>query len=200
MSASLRPIQSAMNASGFPVNHQNMLNDVRPTILQNFLQGTYSVTSSTTLSQIGVGTQASIAAGSDLSIELQQGDQIAEQGTWIIEGRLFLTGVLVGIGAKVNLIAQDGLQILTAAGSYSQMEIDLNNTGAAPVSAYGFASATATNTASVTAVVASVYISGIVQLTNYGRLTAQIAQNVSTGTAIVVGAGSYLRAEAICQL
>jgi len=197
MSASIRPINQALRGAGFSVNKDNGLYDIRPLVLQNFLQGTYSVTSSTTLAQIGVGTQASIGAGTDLSVELQEGDQITEQGTWLVEGRIFLTGALVGIGAKFNLVAQDGLQIVTA---NSQMEIDLSNSGAAPVSTYGFASATATNTASVTAVVSSIWFSGIVQVIGYGRLTAQIAQNVSTGTAVTVGYGSWIRAEAICQL
>lgn len=199
MSASYRPIAQAMRGAGFPVNKENGLNDIRPIVLQNFIQGTYSVTSSATLAPVGVGTQAGIAAGSDLSVELQEGDQITEQGTYLIEGRLYLTGALVAIGAKINLVANDGLQIINT-GGFSQFQIDLNNSAAAPVSAYGFASATATNTAGTTAVVSTITFAGTVQVIGYGRLTVQFAQNVSTGTATVVGAGSYIRAEAICQL
>lgn len=195
MAFSLRPIQAAMNSAGFSVNEMNALNDARPVVLQNFLQGTFTSTSSTTLTPIGVGTQASIAGGSQLYVELQESDNITEQGCWEIEGRLFLTGALVAIGAKVNLLAGDGLQILNT--GFSQFQIDLQNNGAAPVTATGFASATATNTASVTAVVSTVYFHGIVQVTSYGGLYVQLAQNVSTGTAITVGAGSFIKATSI---
>lgn len=197
MAFSLRPIQAAMNAGGFTVNQTNALNDTRPIVLQNFLQGTFTSTSSTVLTPIGVGTQASIAGGSQLYVELQESDSLTEQGVWEIEGRLFLTGALVAIGAKVNLLAGDGLQIVNT--GFSQFQIDLQNNGAAPVTAVGFASATATNTASATAVVTTVYFHGVVQVTGYGGLYVQLAQNVSTGTAITVGAGSFIKATSFCQ-
>jgi hypothetical protein len=200
MSISLRSLQAAANAGGWSVNELNALFDMRPAVLQNFLQGTFTSTSSTVLTTIGVGTQAAVASGSQLFVELQEGDQITEQGVWRVEGQLYLTGALIAIGAQVRVVASDGLTFLTAAGSYSQMEIDLCNNGAAPVSAYGFASTTASNIAAVTAVVSSVWISGIVQVLGYGNLGIQIAQNFSTGTAVTVGAGSWLTATAICNL
>lgn len=197
MAFSMRSIQASLNAGGFSVNEVNAMTDSRPVVLQNFLQGTFTSTSSVTLTPIGVGTQAAIAAGSQLYVELQESDTITEQGCWEIEGRLFLTGALVGIGVKVNLLAGDGLQILNT--GFSQFEIDLKNTGASDIAAYGFASATATNTASVTAVVSTVFFHGIVQVTGYGGLYVQLAQNVSTGTAVTVGAGSFIKATSQCQ-
>ena len=200
MSASLRPIQAAANGAGLSVNEQQALIDIRPIYLQNFLQGTYSVTSSVTLATVGVGTQASIATGSQLWVELQESDMYTEQSTWQIEGMLYLTGALIGIGAQARLVAADGLTFVTAAGSFSQMEISLRNSGAADVSAYGFASTTASNTAAVTAVVSTISIRGMVQVLGYGSLAVQLAQNVSTGTAVTVNPGSYLNARSICQL
>src|ERR1041385_2318120 len=105
MSASLRPIQSAANAGGLSVHEQQALIDMRPIVLQNFMQNgaTYSVTSSTALANVGNGTQASIAAGSQLAVQINASEAVTCNGMWQIEGELYLTGVLVGIGIRVAL-------------------------------------------------------------------------------------------------
>lgn len=199
MSASLRPIQSAANAGGLSVHEQQALIDMRPIILQNWMQNgaTYSVTSSTTLANVGNGTQVSIAAGSQLAVFPDASEAITCNGTWEIEGCLYMTGVLVGIGMKMAIAASDGLQFVTA---NSGLELILANTGASPVMAYGFASATLSTTVSTTAVFTVAKFSGTVQMLGTGMLSVQVAQNVSTGTAIVVGAGSWIKATSICQM
>jgi len=199
MSASLRPIQSAANAGGLSVHEQQALVDMRPILLQNYLRGTYSVTSSTTLANVGVGTQASIASGSTLCLEIDPSEALTDGGAWEIQGELYMTGVLVGIGMKMALSAQDGLAFANTGNS--GLELLLQNTGAAPVLAYGFASSSLSTTVSGTAVFTVAKFSGVVQFTGgHGCLMVQVAQNVSTGTAIVVGAGSWVKATSILPM
>lgn len=198
MSASLRPIQSAANAAGFSVHEQNALLGMRPTVLQNYLRGTYSVTSSTTLANVGVGTQTTIAAGSQLQLQICSSLDVTDGGAWQIEGELYMTGVLVGIGMKMALAAMDGLQFANTGNS--GLELLLQDTGTAPVLAYGFASASLSTTVSTTAVFKVAKFSGVVQFLGEGALTVQVAQNASTGTAIVVGAGSWIKATSILPM
>lgn len=198
MSMSLRAIQSAANAGGLNVPTQNALLNMRPVILQNYLRGTYSVTSSTTLANVGVGTQASIAAGSQLQVQVDNSILIADNGEWEIEGELYMTGVLVGIGMKMALAASDGLTFANTGNS--GLELLLQNTGTAPVLAYGFASAALSTTVSTTAVFTVAKFHGMVQFVGTGMLSVQAAQNASTGTAIVVGAGSWIKATAVLPM
>lgn len=198
MSASLRPIQSAANAAGFSVHEQQALVDMRPIVLQNYLRGTYSVTSSAALANVGVGTQTTINAGSQLQVQVDASQALSDGGEWQVEGELYLTGVLVGIGAQMALAAQDGLRFANTGNS--GLELLLQNTGASPTLAYGFASATLSTTVAATAVFTVAKFSGFIQFLGTGSLVVQVAQNVSTGTAIVVGAGSWIKATSVLAM
>ena len=200
MSMSTRSIQSAANAGGFSVNEQTALNDMRPIALQNYLRGTYSVTSSTVLANVGVGTQTSIASGSQLQVQVDGSEALSDAGVWQVEGELYLTGVLIAIGVQMRLAAQDGLLFNNT--GYSGVELLIQNNGAAPVLAYGFASTTATNTvgAGAPAVFTVAKFSGLIQMTGTGSLVVQVAQQTSTGTAIVVGAGSWIKATSVLPM
>lgn len=193
MAVSLRTIQSAMNAGGFPVAQMNAFGDFNPTVLQNYLSGaTGTVASSTALvdSFVSGNSSAGSILGNCLQIELGECESLAANNVWFIEGHVAVaTGATPGV--KVQLTTYDGLTLVTAA---SNVEFTLNVNGA--VGGAGVVAVNSSFGAAVNAI--SIDFSGMIQIASgYGRIGLQFSQSVSNATTTSLGPFGYIRAEAL---
>jgi hypothetical protein len=193
MAQSLRTIQAAMSAAGWPVTQMNAFYDVNPTILQNFLSGvTATVTNSGTLvdALVSGGSVNTSIMGNGLQIEIGENEQTAFQNTWFIEGHVQVTTTAT-VGLKAQLTTYDGLTLNTATSNVSWC---MNVNGASNSSGVTAFNAAFSSSASN---VVSVDFTAMLQIASgYGRVGLQFAQAVPTAANnTILGVYGYIRAE-----